>query len=127
MEGMSDLSLDIYWIPATLLTIITTTVAAAQMHTVRTFSAQKSRTVFVVQLLFARLPKFAQFLENMAREVTMVAQLHRTFLLGDWLLCLFSSVSFDGKCLRSVLLLIYWRTVSALEGSAQSAKQSSTT
>ena len=41
MEGMSDLSLGMYWIPATLLTVITTAVAAAQMHTVSIYSAQE--------------------------------------------------------------------------------------
>lgn len=37
MEGMSDLSVDLYWLGATLLTVITTGCAANQMHNVGPF------------------------------------------------------------------------------------------
>eukprot|EP00210_Caulerpa_lentillifera_P005763 g5510.t1 len=107
MEGMSDLSLDLYWLGASLLTALTTGCAVSQMHS----------------LLFARMPKLAQFLESMAQEVTWIAQLHRSFLLLDWLLCLFSSESIESKCLRSLLLIVYWMTVTALEGAANSLKR----
>lgn len=109
MEGMSDLSLDLYWLGATLLTALSTGCAMSQMHS----------------LLFARMPKLAQFLESMAQEVTWVARLHRSFLLLDWMLCLFSSESLEGKCLRTLLLIGYWMIVNALEGAANSVKQGS--
>lgn len=69
------------------------------------------------------MPKLALFLESMIQQVTWLAQLHRSFLLSDWLLCLISSQSFESKCLHSVLMLMYWKTVNAFEGAAQSAKQ----
>lgn len=34
MEGMSDLSLDLYWLIAAILTLLTTGCAISQMHTV---------------------------------------------------------------------------------------------
>ncbi|GMH42680.1 hypothetical protein BSKO_10599 [Bryopsis sp. KO-2023] len=107
LQGMSDLSLELYCLGATLLTVITTVAGLAQVH----------------KLLFGNLVKVSRCLEGMVEQVTGVAQLHRSLLLLDWVLCLFSSQVLETKCLRSLMLAVYWMTVTTLESEAQSSRQ----
>lgn len=107
LEGMSDLSFQMYRLGATLLTLITTVGAASQMQ----------------KLLCGQLSKFREVLESMVEQAKGIAHLHRNFLLLDWLLCLFSHVPLGTKCLRSLLLLVYWMAVNALETEAETARQ----
>eukprot|EP00803_Ostreobium_quekettii_P004117 evm.model.scf_281.2 EVM.evm.TU.scf_281.2 scf_281:23805-27202(+) len=107
LEGMSELSLGLYRLGATLLTLITTVGAATQVQ----------------RLLCGQPFKLQQMLEDMVEQATSVAHLHRTFLLLDWLLCLFSQLPLSTKCLSSFLLLVYWMAISALQAEAEAAKQ----
>lgn len=107
LQGMSDLSLELYYLGATMLTLITTVAGLTQVH----------------KLMFGNLAKVSRCLEGMVEQVTNVAQLHRSLLLLDWILCLFSKQVLETKCLRSLLLLVYWMTVTTLESEAQATKQ----
>lgn len=107
LQGMSNLSLELYSLGATLLTIVTTITALAQIH----------------KLLFSNLAKISRCLEGMVEQVTSVAQLHRSLLMLDWIMCLFSNQVLEMKCLRSLMLAIYWVTVTTLENEVSNGFQ----